>query len=57
MRATTINEDMKLAAVYAIADLAKEKITDEVMDVYRGDNPYKFGRDYLIPKPVDTRVL
>jgi len=57
VRATTINEDMKLAAVYAIADLAKEKITDEVMDVYRGDNPYKFGRDYLIPKPVDTRVL
>jgi malate dehydrogenase (oxaloacetate-decarboxylating)(NADP+) len=57
VRATTINEEMKLAAVYAIAELAKEKVTDEVMDVYKGDNPYKFGRDYLIPKPVDTRVL
>lgn len=57
VRATGINEEMKLAAVYAIASLAKEEITDEVMDVYKGERPYKFGMDYLIPKPVDTRVL
>lgn len=57
VRATTINEEMKLAAVRAIAELAKEEVPDEVMAVYNDENPYKFGRDYLIPKPVDTRVL
>lgn len=57
VRAKTINEEMKLAAVYAIASLAKEEIPDEVLAVYKDENPYKFGRDYLIPKPVDTRVL
>ena len=57
VRAKTINEEMKLAAVYAIAELAKEEITDEVMEVYKGEKKIQFGVDYLIPKPVDTRVL
>ena len=57
VRARTINEEMKLAAVHAIANLAKQEVTDEVMEVYKGDSPYKFGVDYLIPKPVDARVL
>lgn len=57
VRATEINEAMKLAAVYAIAELAKEDVPEEVMAIYKGANPCRFGRDYLIPKPVDQRVL
>ena len=57
MRATEINEAMKLAAVYAIADLAKEEVPDEVLAVYKGTKQCTFGREYLIPKPVDQRVL
>jgi malate dehydrogenase (oxaloacetate-decarboxylating)(NADP+) len=57
VRATTINEDMKLAAVKAIAGLAKEQVPEEVMAVYKDTEHYIFGRDYLIPKPVDQRVL
>ena len=56
-RATHINEAMKKAAVFAIAGLAKENVPDEVMKVYSRVDPYIFGRDYLIPKPVDPRVL
>lgn len=57
VRATTINEEMKLAAVYAIAALAKENVPDVVMRAYQNTEVYQFGRDYLIPKPVDPRVL
>ncbi|NRA45353.1 MAG: NADP-dependent malic enzyme [Oligoflexales bacterium] len=57
VRATTINEEMKLAAVHAIAQLAKEDVPEEVMNVYNRSDSYIFGRDYLIPKPVDHRVL
>ena len=57
VRATTINDEMKIAAVYAIADLAKKDVPDEVLRVYAQKDTYKFGRDYLIPKPVDPRVL
>ena len=57
VRATTINDEMKLAAVRAIAGLAKEAVPEEVMAVYRKSDTYQFGRDYLIPKPVDQRVL
>ncbi|MBP9708135.1 MAG: NADP-dependent malic enzyme [Oligoflexales bacterium] len=57
VRATTINEAMKLAAVKAIAELAKEDVPDEVMRVYNPKEGMAFGRDYLIPKPVDPRVL
>lgn len=57
VRATTINEEMKLAAVHAIAALAKENVPDVVMRAYQNSEVYQFGRDYLIPKPVDPRVL
>ncbi|HSN57154.1 MAG TPA: NADP-dependent malic enzyme [Candidatus Sulfomarinibacteraceae bacterium] len=54
--ATDINEAMKLAAAKALADLAKEDVPDKVIRAY-GGKPLKFGRDYLIPKPFDHRVL
>ena len=57
VRATVVNEEMKLAAVYAIAKLAKENVPDVVMEAYQEGEIYQFGRDYLIPKPVDPRVL
>lgn len=56
VRATSINEEMKLAAVYALAKLAKETVPDEVSSAYK-DKDFHFGRDYIIPKPFDTRVL
>jgi len=54
--ATTINEEMKRAAAQALADLAKEDVPDSVVRAY-GGKPLRFGRDYLIPKPLDYRVL
>ena len=57
VRATTINEEMKMAAVRAIAALAKEDVPDVVMRAYQEKRGYQFGRDYLIPKPVDPRVM
>jgi len=54
--ASGINEDMKLAAARALADLAKEDVPDSVVRAY-GGKPIKFGRDYLIPKAFDYRVL
>lgn len=57
VRAKTVTKEMKLAAVYAIAELAREDVTEDVMSVYKGSERYVFGRDYLIPKPVDQRVL
>src|ERR1051326_2123456 len=56
VRATAINEEMKLAATRALADLAKEDVPDSVCRAY-GVERLKFGRDYLIPKPFDPRVL
>ncbi|WP_417336166.1 NADP-dependent malic enzyme [Halobacteriovorax marinus] len=56
VRATKINDEMKLAAVRALASLAKEEVPEEVKTAYAGQN-FKFGREYLIPKPFDTRVL
>ncbi|MES3038636.1 MAG: NADP-dependent malic enzyme [Bdellovibrionota bacterium] len=55
-RATQINEAMKLAAVTALAALAREDVPDRVSDTYGGKS-FKFGPEYLIPKPFDTRVL
>lgn len=55
-RATQINEEMKLAAVQALARLAREDVPDYVAATY-GGKKFSFGRDYLIPKPFDTRVL
>ncbi|MDR0799541.1 MAG: NADP-dependent malic enzyme [Dysgonamonadaceae bacterium] len=56
VRATSINEDMKLAAVKAIACLAKEPVPDVVNAAY-GLSQLTFGKDYLIPKPMDPRLL
>jgi malate dehydrogenase (oxaloacetate-decarboxylating)(NADP+) len=56
VRATEINEAMKLAAVHALSTLAKEAVPDSVMMAYGADK-IEFGRDYLIPKPMDTRLI
>jgi len=56
VRATDIDEGMQLAAVRALADLAHEDVPDSVLRAY-GLEGLRFGRDYLIPKPVDHRVL
>jgi malate dehydrogenase (oxaloacetate-decarboxylating)(NADP+) len=55
-RATAINEEMKLAASHALANLAKEDVPDSVLKAY-GKQRFVFGREYLIPKPFDYRVL
>jgi malate dehydrogenase (oxaloacetate-decarboxylating)(NADP+) len=54
--ATTITEEMKLACVRQIADLAKAETSDEVAAAYAGEE-LVFGRDYLIPKPFDSRLI
>ncbi|SDK62055.1 malate dehydrogenase (oxaloacetate-decarboxylating)(NADP+) [Catalinimonas alkaloidigena] len=54
--ATEINEEMKLAAVKALAELAKEVVPDQVNRAYE-DNTLGFGRGYLIPKPLDPRLI
>lgn len=54
--ATAINEEMKHAAVRALATLAKEDVPDEVAQAYGVDH-FSFGREYLIPKPFDSRIL
>jgi len=54
--ATAINDDMKLAASHALAALAKEDVPDSVIKAYGGEK-FRFGRNYLIPKPLDPRVL
>jgi malate dehydrogenase (oxaloacetate-decarboxylating)(NADP+) len=56
VRATQINEAMKLAAVHAIAKLAREEVPESVSRAY-GGKQFKFGPDYFIPKPFDPRVL
>ncbi len=55
-RATEINEAMKVAAAEALATLAREDVPDAVVKAY-GDEPLQFGPDYIIPKPLDPRVL
>src|SRR5579883_1362654 len=56
VRATTINDQMKLAATRALAALAKEDVPDSVLRAY-GVERLEFGREYIIPKPFDPRVL
>src|SRR3954447_10569513 len=56
VRATTINDEMKLAATRALAALAKEDVPDSVLRAY-GVDRVEFGREYIIPKPFDPRVL
>jgi malate dehydrogenase (oxaloacetate-decarboxylating)(NADP+) len=56
VRASTINEEMKLAASRALAALAKEPVPDSVLKAYNVDR-ITFGRDYIIPKPLDPRLI
>jgi malate dehydrogenase (oxaloacetate-decarboxylating)(NADP+) len=56
VRAKAINDEMKIAAVRSLAELAKEDVPDSVIKAY-GDKPIQFGKDYIIPKPFDSRVL
>jgi malate dehydrogenase (oxaloacetate-decarboxylating)(NADP+) len=56
VRARSINEEMKTAAVWALAQLAREDVPDSVIRAY-GGRPIHFGPEYIIPKPLDSRVL
>ena len=56
VRATRINEAMKIAAVHALADLTKEDVPDSVLTAY-GEKHIQYGPQYIIPKPFDPRVL
>ena len=56
VRAKEINEEMKIAAARALAELAHEPVPDSVAEAY-GARAFRFGPDYVIPKPFDTRVL
>lgn len=56
VRASTINEEMKIAAAKALAELAREDVPDEVAAAYHGSK-LSFGRDYLIPAPFDPRLI
>lgn len=55
-RASVINEDMKIAATYAIANLAKQRVPEDILKIY-GLDKLMFGKDYILPKPFDTRLL
>ena len=56
VRSTSITEEMKIAAVHAIAELVRTAPPQEVLDAYGGE-PLTFGADYIIPKPNDPRLL
>ncbi len=56
VRATKINEEMKMAAVHALADLTKESVPEQVNITYQKKN-ITFGKDYIIPKPFDMRLI
>lgn len=56
VQASAINDEMKLAASYALAALAKEEVPDSVRRAYEGQE-LEYGTDYIVPKPFDTRVL
>lgn len=56
VRATQINDEMKMAATLALAKLAKEKVPEMVLKAYGGEE-FSFGKEYIIPKPFDPRVL
>ena len=55
-RASIINEQMKLAAVHSIAELARKPVSDEVLEAYSGSNML-YGPDYIIPTPLDPRLI
>ena len=56
VRARDINKEMKLAAVYALANLARQTVPPSVSQAYQGER-FQFGPDYIIPKPFDFRIL
>ena len=56
VRATEINEEMKVAAARALAELARKDVPDAVVKAY-GDQPLQYGPEYILPKPVDPRVM
>src|ERR1039457_842635 len=56
VRASCINEEMKMAATLALAGLARKNVPEAVLRAYGGDS-FSFGKDYIIPKPFDPRVL
>jgi len=56
VRATSINEEMKMAATKALAELTKQKVPEMVLKAY-GGKEFSFGKEYIIPKPFDPRVL
>ncbi|WP_417553090.1 malic enzyme-like NAD(P)-binding protein [Marinomonas fungiae] len=56
VRATKINEEMKVAAVHALKDLAKEPVPQDVINAY-GGAALEFGKEYILPKPMDARLL
>ncbi len=56
VQASTINEDMKIAAAQALAELAREDVPDEVASAYQGSRP-RYGPDYIIPVPFDPRLI
>lgn len=56
VRATAINEEMKVAAVHALKDLAREPVPQYVLEAYELEN-LEFGRDYILPTPLDARLL
>lgn len=56
VRATTINDDMKIAAARALAELARKDVPDDVAAAYQGNRP-KFGPNYIIPVPFDPRLI
>jgi malate dehydrogenase (oxaloacetate-decarboxylating)(NADP+) len=56
VRSSIINEEMKLAASYALAELTKEPVPQDVLKAY-GLTSLEFGKDYIIPKPLDTRLI
>ena len=56
VRATAINEEMKMAAVKALADLAKEPVPEQVNVAYE-ETRLTFGKNYIIPKPFDPRLI
>ena len=56
MRASAINEEMKLAVTHALAELAKQEVPKSVCEAY-GVSKLEFGSEYIIPKPFDPRAL
>jgi len=56
VRATTFNEEMKIAAVHALAELARQEVPESVIQAY-GDKHLRFGPEYILPKPFDPRLI